>query len=739
MFHASLRVAVFAVVSMQLENLSLATESGAIEGRLLTVESTPVTDASVTLAASRRRQMVDVEGRFRFEGVAVGEQLLEINSRRLGSTVERVVVEPDRTATIEVTLDISFHNEEVTVSAQPMPRETDQLVSPVSVLSGFELQQAQRATLGDTLSSQAGVNATSFTRGASRPIVRGLGGDRVAMLQDGLPSGDVSTTSPDHAVGIDPASAERVEVLRGPATLMYGSSAVGGAVNVLDDTIPSTRSTAPLSGFLDLGYGSGADERAGSFSLTGGAGAFAWHLHRSQRDAENYEISGFQFENGSGSRDRLPNSAVEADDRAVGLSYVAERGFVGVSVARFDTTYGIPSQPGITVDLERKRFDVRGELFNPVRGLSSVRVRSGIVDYQHVELEGSESGTTFDSERVDLRVEAIQKQHNRLSGAFGLQFGDEEIATAGAEGFLPPATARRLAVFALQELRFEPITWQIGGRVESRQAESGDVALTDTGVSFSSGLVRELSVAWSVGASLAYSSKLPNLEELFSNGPHAATGLFEIGSVKLDQEASLGLELSARRGDGPVRLEVHLFHNRFSDFIYDRVTRETREVEIDGEIEEFPVARSTQADATFTGAELHADLDLVHAEPHHLSLEVSSDWVRAEFDDGTNLPRIPAARLGLGLRYASGQLWASCETRHTFQQDRLARLETETSAFTFWNAAIGYRWFGARSVHDLMLRGLNLTDEDGRVHSSFTKRSVPLPGRDLLLNYRISF
>jgi iron complex outermembrane receptor protein len=294
-------------------------------------------------------------------------------------------------------------------------------------------------------------------------------------------------------------------------------------------------------------------------------------------------------------------------------------------------------------------------------------------------------------------------------------------------------------VFALQELRFEPITWQIGGRVESRRAESGDVALTDTGVSFSSGLVRGLGVAWSVGASLAYSSKLPNLEELFSNGPHAATGLFEIGSVKLDQEASLGLELSARRGDGPVRFEVHLFHHRFSDFIYDRVTPETREVEIDGEIEEFPVARYSQADATFTGAELHADLDLVHAEPHHLSLEVSSDWVRAEFDDGTNLPRIPAARLGLGLRYASGQLWASCEARRTFQQDRLARLETETSAFTFWNAAIGYRWFGARSAHDLMLRGLNLTDEDGRAHSSFTKRSVPLPGRDLLLNYRISF
>jgi len=756
------RALLLGLSALLLANASaLAQDTGSIAGRLVTEDGSPVVDATVTLIDRRQQTSVDAEGTFRFDALAPGPYLVHAESARHGTLVERLEVSANATTEIEFLMSAHHHTDEIVVTAAGDLRSQMELANPITVLSGETLELRVQPTLGDTLTQESGINQTWFAPGASRPIIRGLGGDRVRMLQGGLSAGDVSSTSPDHAVGVDPGTAQKIEVLRGPSTLLYGSTAIGGVVNVLDNTIPDVQPTEAVTGSVAVRGGNVADERYGQFDLTGGLSRWAWHVDAALRETDNYRIPDEydpedfeELEEGEGheeefQRGTLPNSDLETRSGAAGISYFGNKGFLGFSVSGFDTNYGVPGhvhhggeehaeeeQGGdVRIELERRRVDFNGEITEPFSIFRGVRARIGAVDYEHRELEGVEMGTQFLKSTLEGRFEFVQKQKGRWSGSFGLQYLDDDLEAIGEEAFLPPSATRNLGLFAFEEMATESLSWQFGARIESVDNSTREGELPDRSFSpfsLSLGLVWELPKEWSLGASLARSQKAPNASELYSDGAHAATQTYEIGDPDLDVESSLGFDLSIRRGGGPLHGELALFFNRFDDFIFQAITGE--------EIEELTVLQYNQGDAEFKGGELDIEYDLWEDSHSHLDLRLMADYVRAELKGtGEPLPLIPPMRIGGGLHFGSLRWHAAGEVRWVDNQDRVAVNERPTPSYTMVNASVGYRLYLKSQLLDLMLRGTNLTDELAFNASSVQKFLRPMPGRDVSLTVRLSF
>jgi iron complex outermembrane receptor protein len=699
--------------------------AGTVSGRVTTAGGQPATDARVELVQLGRRSPVDETGRFRFEQVPAGHYLLQAHSPRWGSAVLRVEVDGSQGAALDVTLDRVQHSESVVVSAMAEAATLSELAQPVSVLSGTELAARLQPTLGETLAQEPGVSSTYFGPGASRPVIRGLGGDRIRILQSGIGIADASSTSPDHAVSYDPLSAQQIEVVRGPAALLYGSNAVGGIVNVLDDRVPDAVSDKPLHGRAQLAGATADDQRTGAASLSGGGGAVAWHADFLRRQTDDVNIPGGV----------LANSFTENTSGAVGASLVGSRGFVGASFSGLDSNYGSPAEEEVHIEMRQRRGDLRGEWHQPMSGLRNLRLRVGIADYEHIEFEGEEEGTRFTNDAWEGRLEGAHGSLGPFQGTVGVQAVHRDFAAIGEESFVPPSTTDVLALFAFEEARRGRWRFQLGGRWEKQDTEArGDDVITRNfdAVSGSAGLVYAPGQAWSAALAVARSVKLPNAEELFSKGPHLATNAFEVGDPDLDQEKSLGVDLSLRRSVGRVSGDLTLFMNRFDGYIFEQLTGQ----EEDG----LQVIEFVQRDADFVGAEAQVRIDLLHSEPHHLHADLSADYVRAELrDTGEPLPRIPPFRYGFALHYDSERWDARVELRGAAAQDRLASFETETDGYTLLNAALGYRLFAGRNVVELFLRGTNLGDVEARNHVSFLKDVAPLPGRDVRLDLRFTF
>jgi iron complex outermembrane receptor protein len=733
-----------------------------VTGRVLTASGQPAADAHVEIVELGRRVEVDGEGRFRFENVPPGAYLVQAESARYGVNVARVEVSGGPDLSIELTLDRALHQETVVVTATPGAATLSEVAQPVSVLAGQALALRLEPTLGETLAQQPGVNSTYFGPGSSRPVIRGLGGDRIRVLQSGIGSADASSTSPDHAVSFDPLAAEQIEVVRGPATLLYGSNAVGGVVNILDNRVPDTVPDRALHGKVALDAGSAADERAGGVSLTGGKGRFAWHADLLKRKTDDVNIPGLaesdalRAEEGEEGEEHeqvegvLENSAVDNTSGAVGVSVVGGGGFLGVAASGLDSLYGVPghghhgeeadgeageTEAPVQVDLRQRRGDLRGEWREPFAGFSSVRLRFGLADYEHRELEGDVVGTTFTNQSWEGRLELAHRRAGPFAGSIGLQGFDRDFAAVGDEAFVPPTQTRSWSLFAFEEAGSGPVRVQLGGRVERLDVEAGGddpLAREFTGYSASAGVIWQDARGWAAAFTAARSTKLPNAEELFSNGPHLATRAFERGDPDLGKEKSLGFDLSLRKRAGRVTGEMNLFLNRFDGFIYEQATGE--------EAGGLPVFQFVQRDAEFRGAEAQAHLDLFHSEPHHFELDLMADYVRATLrGTGEPLPRIPPFRYGAGLHYDAGRWNARVELRGAAEQDRVTASERPTEGYTLLNASVGWRAFFRRSVLELMLRGSNLTDAEARNHVSFLKDLAPLPGRDVRLIARLAF
>ena len=697
-----------------------------ISGKVTSTDGQPIGGAHLRIVELSRHTDAGPDGAYRFDAVPRGSYLIEAKSNRFGVKLVRVIPPASGTPVVDIVLSIAAHEEEIVVNSGLDASALAETARPITVLAGIDLASRMKSTLGETLAEQPGVSATSFGPGASRPVIRGMGGDRVRILQGGVGTADASNTSPDHAVSFDPLSAEQIEVVRGPATLLYGSTAIGGVVNVIDGRIPEAKAERGLGGVFDLALGSVSGEKQGGASLQGGQKRFAWHadvLHRTTGDVQ------VPLPEGS-----VNNSATENTSGSAGASIVGDRGFFGANAAVFNTNYGIPSEDGVTIDMKQRRLDLKGAIREPFGAFRGLKMRFGLSDYEHSELEGKQVGTRFDNQGYEGRLEFLHKDLGAFKGAFGFQAQGRDLTVTGEEAFLPPSQTRSLAAFVLEEIGTGRARLALGGRVE-RQAvdlDRGD-SRTTTGLSGSAGLTVRARDGIAFGLTLSYSERLPGAEELFSDGPHAATNAYEIGDPDLSKEKSLGFDASIKKSGGPLTGEVSFFRNAFTGYIFESFTAE--------EIDELQVVRYEQRDATFSGFEARAGVEVLEVADRHLSVEGTADYVRAQVEPTNEpLPRIAPLRLGAAIHYRDSRFDARAEVRRTQAQGRVSEFEAPTDAYTFINATVSYRIFGgSRTVTDLLLRGTNLTDSLGRNHVSYLKDVVPLPGRDVRAAVRLRF
>ena len=654
--------------------------------------------------------------------------------------------------------------EEVRVVGTPHDRAPTEEAQSISVLAGETLRRSLGNTLGETLAGELGVSSTYFGPGASRPVIRGLAGARVKVMEDGIDALDVASVSVDHAVGVDPLAAQQVEIFRGPTTLLYGSGAVGGVVNTVTNRIPAAPPENGLEASFELRGDTVSRARSAAVKVDGGTDAFAWHFDGSRRSADDYEVPHHAALGHHGDHDVsagiVPNSDFVTAGAAAGGAWIGREASVGLAVSRLDSRYGIPGHghgehahdegsdddhdlaaaaashaDGARIELEQTRIDIRADRVGLPR-FPEIELRLGINDYAHVELEGAEIGTRVTNDAYEGRVEVLHAPWGAWQGAFGAQLGEREIAATGAEAFLPPVDTRTAGVFLLE---YRDVgAWQIslGARLERVRHEAAEVSSTfsASATSLSAAFIRRLAHDVSVSLNAARSERAPAPEELYSNGPHLAAQTFEIGSPALGIETSDHFDVGIRRTDGRVTWALTAFRTRYDGFIHLAATG------VDDDESGLPIHAYVQRDAKLAGLEAELFARLAEAGPGELDVRLFADTVRAKLEDGSRLPRIPPRRLGLRLQYHDARLVAGIEAVRYDDQRRTAPFETPTRGYTLvgFDVAWTVRSGRDRSL-DLFLQGANLLDEEARKHTSIVKDMAPLPGRNLAIGVRASF
>jgi iron complex outermembrane recepter protein len=683
--------------------------------------------------------------------------------------------------------DDDFHGTVIYVTAGGLERLD--MLAGTSVLDGVDLQRNLDGQIGEVLAKLPGVSATSFSPGASRPVLRGFQGDRVRVLVDGIGTIDASNTSADHAVTIDPLTAERIEVLRGPAVLIYGSSAIGGAVNVIDKRIPRRVPDEPVHIDAYVAADTAYDLREGAASFDVPlSGNLVFHADGSWRKTNDLEIPGFvlsdtlrrevleeaqeELEEGhdeeaeelfevANRRGILPSSATETYSIGTGLAWIGSRATLGASVGYYDSRYGVPMRPGahhahddhddddhdddhdddenghgeepVSIALKQWRVDMRGSVNLGGGMFEELTTRWGYSDYSHIEFEGDEVGTTFNVEGVEGRVELIQRRRGGWGGSIGGQYMFRDFEAIGAEAFVAPNTTESFALFALQEVDFNPFKLQFGARYERIDLEAATL-----------GIERGFDT-WSAALGLAYSplpglrlglngsraARAPSAEELFADGPHIATQQYELGDPTLRQEKALGLEAYARGSMGGVDFGVAVHRTWFDDFIYLQDTG--------AEEDELPVFQQFQQGADHFGIEAELSFPLFRAAGFRWVGDLRGDYIRATLDDGTPVPRIPPLSLLGAVELQSAKLDARAEVQWFDAQSRVAPFETPTDSFAHVNLSLAWKPLRGSNNVTVMLQANNLFDVEGRRHASFTKEFVPLAGRNVKLSVRTSF
>jgi iron complex outermembrane recepter protein len=576
--------------------------------------------------------------------------------------------------------------DEVTVTAAPLPRSLSELATPTDVLSGQDLQVQQQRTLGETLSREPGVSSTYFGPNASRPIIRGQGGEHIRIMNNGLSLLDASGTSVDHAVSLDPITLKRIDIVRGPAALLYGPTAVGGVVNAIDNRIPDV-ALEGITTMLEPRWNSASSEWGGAGVMEGGHDGFNFHLDGVGRDTKDIVIPGFARSAQlraldplpPGEREakgRLPNSDSATQAGAGGFSYVGDRGYFGFSPSWYHSNYGTVAEPDVSINLRQARLDFAGGIGPIIPYIASVKAKVGLTDYKHTEFEGDTPGTVFKNSGWNGRIDAIHDPLGPFEGAFGIETIGFDFSALGEEAFLPKTTNRITSGFVFEEVKRGPLRFQLGGRfdVSSSDAKADPQFGPAASRSFatgsgSAGVVYEPVQSWPLGFSVSYTSRAPNYQELYANGPHLATNAFERGDRNLSVERSVGLDLSARKTAGRITGFVTLFYSRFDGYITLEPTPER--VPFDGET--LPVFDFRNVPANFMGGELGSTIRLLDRAPHTLDLQVGADYVyTVDRDTGRGLPFIPPLRFRSGLVYGWERLQAGVELVHANSQKRLA-------------------------------------------------------------------
>lgn len=657
-----------------------------------------------------------------------------------------------------------------------------------AVLDGEELARKLQASIGATVESEPGIRSASFGAAVGRPVVHGLGAARVKVTEDRIDSLDVSVTSTDHAVTVEPFIADKITILKGATNLIYGSGAIGGVVDVETGRIPKKLNGEPVTGRVELRAADNADAETVSFRLDGDLGSsFAWHLDAFSREADDYEIPGFvespqliaaeEAEGGDDdgdeeeARDVLEGSSLDVQGGSLGLSFVTDQGFIGLSISRTEAEYGLlagahheedgddaeeEEEEGTGfIDLEQTRVDFESEFRFDDSPIEKVNFRLGINDYQHTEFEADgETGTVFDNEAWEARLEISHLEIAGFSGTFGIQLNDREFSADGEEAFVEPVNSDSRAVFWVVERDVDAWHFEAGIRIEDTdyfstaeefgafdEASQSVISISAEGLeerdfsTFSSsfGAVYQINDALALSGLFDYSSRAPTIEELFSNGPHLATQTYEIGDPTLDDESVSALSFSAQYEYAGVNLSATLYYNDFEDFIY--------EVATGTEEDELPVLLYVQDDATFTGIDLKAEFTLAQFSRGDLGMSLIFDIVDAELDiDGNdNLPRIPSERFGVGLNWISDDWSVNLDWTHVASQTDVAVNELASSSYNDIDFRISRNFKIGDDSLSVFLSGENLTDDDQRNHVSFVKDIAPNIGRRFEVGVRYNF
>ena len=728
------------VLAVSTAGAASAQQGTTVSGRLIdTITLEPIAGATVVIEELKRETTSGSDATFAFENVPPGEYHLLVRAEGHSSRRTEVVVGATP-VTVELAVDPELHYTEV-VSVGPAPRSAFEAYQPTSVLSGQELAKQLGSSLGETLEHQPGLASRSLGPAPSRPVIRGLDGDRVLILEDGQRVGDISSQSADHGVPVNPAAATRIEVVRGPATLLYGANAIGGLVNVISNQIPPSPTTG-VEGSVISEFGTGARQGGIAGDVLWGNGRWAAHGGGAARASGDVRTPDGAIDN-SQSRSGSINGA---------LSWTSARVYIGGSYGYDDTKYGVPvvEEGEIELTPRRHQFTLRSGGKDLEGLLQSYRATVGVRRYRHEELEGTEVGTTFINNTLDVEFLGGHRRAGRLTGSLGFFAGRRAFEATGAEALSPPVDQNTLAVFAYEEVTWPHITAQFGARAEwaDYDPQRDRPARDFSNVSGSLGLLYRPAFARdaiTVAASLARAARNPALEELYFFGEHPGNFAFEIGNPDLESEVGLGFDLSLRWQARRISGEVTYFRNDIRDFIFRNPLTETEIEQVLGHEfedehgsgeEEIAVIRFEAADSVLSGFEAHTDVLVARG----LTAELGIDFVR-----GTNkeldapLPRMPPFRVRTGLRYQRDALQVGGEVIAADRQDRVFGAETPTAGYGLSKIFAAYSWPTAGAVSTLTARLDNATNTRYLNHLSYIKEFVPEMGRSFKLVYSLAF
>ena len=649
--------------------------------------------------------------------------------------------------------------QEVTVSAGGLDRSSADMAAPVSVLEGDELMLRRGATLGETLEGEPGIRASHFGAGASRPVVRGMDGPRVQVLSDGAEVQDASSVSPDHAVTAEPMLARQIEVLRGPSALIHGGNGVGGVINVLDHKVPTAVPVNGVEGSAEVRAQSVSRGQAGAAQVTFGRGPLVLHVEGAARDDGAYRVGRGWSDGG-----RVPGSFNRTKTGGLGLSWVDTQGYLGLAYTRQEARYGLPGHAhggedchphgdhlhcgghgdhdhdghdhddhaaaGVpVVDLRSNRWDLRGEWREPVAGVTAVRLRGGLTDYEHDEREDGAVATTFRNRAYDLRLEVQHRPVMGWQGVVGLSTSQRKFSALGEEAYVQPSVTRRHSVFWLETLAWRDWRFEAALRHErqtTRLQDAGD-GRTHHGTSGSLGVIWRFHPGYQAWASATTAQRMPTAEELYARGPHMATRTFERGNPALGGERARNLDIGVRKNTGATTFSVSAFHNRVAGYIYGRTVDAQEGVQL---------LDHTQAGARFTGIEAQVRQRI----DRNLGVTAFGDMVRARLADGSRLPRVAPGRYGLRLD-AHWQGWEGMvEWVQTRGVRRVTEHESPTGGYGMLNLGLTYtRPLADGRRWQVYVRGSNLTNRLAFSHLSYIKDAAPLAGRNIAVGARYVF
>ena len=657
--------------------------------------------------------------------------------------------------------------EEVVVYGTGIKQATAKSAKPVTVLSGEELHTKVGQTIGDTLSKELGITSQSFGAGVGAPVIRGQSGPRVRVLQNSLGNNDVSSLSPDHANGVDPIIAERVEVLRGPSTLLYGNGAIGGIVNVIDNRIPEQVPDKLIGGAGEQRFDSVTNETSSALKLEGGKNGLAYHVDGFYRDQNNTHIGGRAIDEAAvrsvdpsftsstvldNPEGLINGSQARTRGGSVGVAKIGDAGLVGVAINSLEKLYGIPpdgkSNDRVTVDLRQTKYDFKSQLNKPFAWAEELRMKFGYTDYKHVELDNGTPATTFLNKSYESRLELEHQPIGIVKGTVGFQSVNSVFSAIGAEALVPKSDIDSYALFAVESFTIGALTYDFGARGEWQTiSPENRSSFTYLPISGSTSALWKINEQHQISLSLTHSQRSPQIQELLSKGVHEATHSYELGNSLLNKELSNNLDLGYRFNSTWMTAEINLFHNWASDYIYQQRSRDvfnetdgTRGASCPIGAACLPILESRQADATFKGFEAQTIFPLMQNSYGAIDLTLFGDYTRGTFDRGGDVPRMPPLRYGLQLSYEKDDWSTNARLTRGEAQTNPGVNDTNTDSYLLLNVGTQYQ---IAELHDteilLFAKGKNLLNENIRNSTSYLRNFAPEPGRSAELGLRISY